>query len=71
MRNSSLPGFRISYSVQASCVNRRVSGGVGCSDPSGLAPPGNGLSPRPRCCAAINAGTAAASANANNAEAVG
>ena len=49
MRNSSLPGSSSAYSVYASCVNRRVTGGVGRSEPSGFAPPGNGLFSRPRC----------------------
>ena len=34
-------------------MKRRVSGAVGRSEPSGLVPPGNGLSPRPRCCARL------------------
>ncbi len=49
--NAPLPGARIAYSVYASCVKSRSSGGVGRSEPSGLVPPGNGLSPRPRCAA--------------------
>ena len=49
MRNDSLPGSRIAYSVYASCVKRRVNGADGRNEPSGFVPPGN--CPRP-CCAA-------------------
>ena len=49
IRNSSLPGSRMAYSVYASCVNSLVNGAVGRSEPSGFVPPGNGLLAPPRC----------------------
>ena len=63
MLNDSLPGSRIEYSVYASCENKRVTGAVGRSEPSGFVPPGNGLSPpRPRCWATMNGAAARARA---------
>src|SRR5450759_692677 len=55
MRNDSLPGSSSAYSVYASCVNRRPTGALGLSEPSGFVPPGNCPPPRP-CCAAIRTG---------------
>ncbi len=55
MRNDSLPGSSSSYCVYASCVNGRVTGALGRSDPSGFVPPGNCWFPRP--CATRSAGT--------------
>src|SRR5262245_38114480 len=46
IRNCSLPGWRIAYSVYASWVNSRETGADGRSDPSGFVPPGN-WPPRP------------------------